>query len=52
MMAEEIMETSQLINEVETSITSITNGTYADIICEKLKEIFDVDEVVFEREKP
>lgn len=46
------METNQLINEIETFVISIINGTYENVICEKLKEIFGVGEIVFEREKP
>lgn len=46
------MENNPLINEAETFITRITNGTYENTIRNKLKEIFGVDDIVFEGGKP
>lgn len=45
------MENSPLINEAEIFIARVINGTYDNAICEKLKKIFVVDQIVFEEEK-
>lgn len=46
------MENSPLINEAEIFIARVVNGTYDNAICERLKKIFGVDDVVFEGGKP